>query len=782
MQTTSEYGPRRRRRRTSVCIPLGLAPLLLAALLAGSPAARGQDPDVTDEAVDAAIRKAVTWILAQRGPEGHWERTKNEQDKHWAGSSALAVLSLLYAGQDPRSEDMDRALTWLAGQTLNGTYAYGTRAHALALVPGSKFTARLKEDLAWLLSAVGSRGTDAVGAYDYVLHPPGQMRRWDNSVTQYGVLGVWAAADAGLSVPESYWESVGEHFVRFQNTDGGWYYEPQSKISTGSMTAAGLGSLFVVLDQCYSDRPREAGAIQTAIRRGLDWLGREYGPENPNGPNNWHYYYLYGVERVGRASGYKYFRNKDWFRDGAAYLLRAQRPDGSWPGGESVRNTAWALMFLCHGRAPLLAAKLEHGADWDGKLRDLAGLTRYCGHAFERLLNWQIVRLDGSVQDLMEAPVLYIYGEGPREFSDFDVQVLREYAERGGLIFVVFGRGGTGRGHKGDDDGSGFRASIESLVQRAFPEHPLRPVRDGHSLVSGEVQFAIDDPPPLLEVHNGVRTLLLLCLRDLAAAWNRYAVQGRREADLQLGANVYLYATDKTTIRSRLQTAAIVKRDVPIERTIELARVRYDGEWNPEPYGWTRFENYMNNEAATRVLVTSGVALDSEDLKAFSVAHMAGRGAFTLRPEELRGLRQFLSSGGTLLADAVGSEREFAQSLEAAVREAMREEPRALPPDSPILTGEGIPGAVSLRGVAYRRAVRSAGRGQEYPRLVSFQGRRRAMVVYSPLDLSVGLLGTQVYNLQGYEPETALRIMRNLVLYAGLPAADKAKLSRTEGS
>lgn len=483
---------------------------------------------------------------------------------------------------------------------------------------------------------------------------------------------------------------------------------------------------------------------------------------------------------MGRASGYKYFRDKDWFRDGAAYLLRQQRPDGSWPGGEALHNTAWGLMFLCHGRAPLLAGKLQHGPDWDGKLRDLAGLTRYCGHAFERLLNWQIVRLDGPVDDLLEAPLLYMYGEGPREFSDAELQQLREYVQRGGLIFAVAGRGGAGRAKSEEEPG--FQATMEDLARRLSPEHPLRPMDGEHPLLSGEVQFPIADPPPLYEVHNGSRTLLLLCPRDLAATWNRYAVKGKLEADFQLAANVYLYATDKTTIRSRLQNAALMKRDVPIERTIDVARVKYDGDWNPEPYGWTRFENYMNNDAATRVLVTSGVTLDSEDLKAFSVAHMAGRGAFKLRPEELRGLRQFLSGGGTLLADAVGSQREFIQSLEAVVREAIREEPRALPPDSPILTGSGIPGAVSLKGAAYRRAARSSGRGQEFPRLLSFQGRHRATVVYSPLDLSIGLLGTQVYNVQGYDPETALRILRNLVLYAGLPAAEKAKLSRPEGA
>jgi hypothetical protein len=292
------------------------------------------------------------------------------------------------------------------------------------------------------------------------------------------------------------------------------------------------------------------------------------------------------------------------------------------------------------------------------------------------------------------------------------------------------------------------------------------------------VQFAIEQPPALLEVHNGVRTLMLLSTRDLAQAWNRYMPRGRLELDFQLALNVYLLATDKMTIRSRLQTPNIPLKKTEIARTLRVARIKYDGKWDVEPYGWTRLATYMNNEAATRLLVTSGITFDSPELKEFNVAHITGAASFELRPEEVRGLREFLSAGGTLVADAAGGARDFTRALEEQVSQATYSEPRALPPEAFVLTGAGIPGAVDLAGVSYRRAARSAARGQEYPRLMTFQTERRYMVIYSPLDLSAGLLGTPVYNVQGYDPDSALRIMRNLLLYAGLPSADKARLER----
>lgn len=730
--------------------------------------ARADQPRVTDQTVDDAIQRAAAWILSQRNKQAHWQTGDHTGDTHWAGDSALALLSLLYAGRDPREQEMNRSLSWLASQRLSGTYAYGVRAHVLALAAGRTFRSRLQSDLNWLLAAVWPRDSEHPGCYNYTPPADGEKGgRWDNSVTQYGVLGVWMAADAGLPVPDWYWEIVGQHWVTWQNSDGGWGYQNHQK-STGSMTAAGLGSLFVVLDQRYSDRPDEAAGLLPAIGRGLDWFGREYGPENPHGDRLWHFYYLYGVERVGRASGYKYFRNKDWFRHGAADLLSKQRPEGYWPGGSNeyrLRNTAWALMFLCHGRAPLLVNKLHHGPDWNSKLRDAAGLTRYAGHTFERLLNWQIVRLDGTMDDLLEAPVLYMRGQSKWLFNDVEVQKIREYCQRGGLLLAVAG-----------NESAEFRQAFETLARRALPEYPVRPVSSDHPLLTGEVQFPIKKPPALLEVHNGVRTLMLLSTRDLAHAWNKYAVRGSLLPDFQLAANVYLCATDKATIRSRLQTPNIPIRKTDTKRTIHLARIKYKGKWDVEPHGWTRLRAYMNNDAATKLLVTSGVRLDSDDLKNFNVAHITGTDSFKLSPTEVRGLRQFLSRGGTLLADAAGGSVAFTRSLAEQIQRATRDQPRALPPDSFILTGAGIPGAIDLAGTSYRRAARRAGRGRSYPRLMGFRSQQRFTVIYSPLDLSAGLLGTQIYNLKGYAPNSTLRIMRNLLLYAGLSSAEKARL------
>jgi hypothetical protein len=429
-------------------------------------------------------------------------------------------------------------------------------------------------------------------------------------------------------------------------------------------------------------------------------------------------------------------------------------------------------MVLCHGRAPLLFNKLQHGGDWNARLRDVAGVTRFSSRTLERLLNWQIVKLDNKMEDLLEAPVLYMRGETEWTFDDVQVQKIREFCQRGGMVFAVAG-------------GPDFQKGFDELARRAFPDLPIRPVPKEHPLLTGEVQFAIKETPDMVQVHNGVRTLMLYCGRDLGSSWNKGVAKGPAEADFQLATNVYLFATDKAPVKSRLETTTIPLKKVEVQRTIKVARIKYQGNWDLESYGWTRLGAYMNNETGTRILVTGGVTLDAANLKDFPVAYLTGAEAFELAPEEVKGLRQYLSGGGTLLADAAGGSREFTKALEKYVKEATLGEAKSVPQDSYLLTGQDpagpdktLPGFIDLSKIGYQRAARAAAKGLKYPRLMGFRSKRRYEVIYSELDLCTALLGTHVYNVQGYEPEGALQIMRNLLLYASLPAGEKARLER----
>jgi hypothetical protein len=128
---------------------------------------------------------------------------------------------------------------------------------------------------------------------------------WDNSNSQYGALGVWAALEAGAEVSNSYWQAVEKHWLGCQLPDGEWAYTGYGDMGRMSMTVAGITTLLVAEDQL------DAKAVVTtlghapfppALLHGLNWL--ETGNNSVTMPGNWRTYALFGLERAALASGF----------------------------------------------------------------------------------------------------------------------------------------------------------------------------------------------------------------------------------------------------------------------------------------------------------------------------------------------------------------------------------------------------------------------------------------------------------------------------------------------
>jgi hypothetical protein len=106
------------------------------------------------------------------------------------------------------------------------------------------------------------------------------------------------------------------------------------------MTAAGVSSLLVArralgqLGEYSGDLARE---VDRQIAAGLAWMGSRI----PGYFGN--YYGMYSLEKVGDIGSIHAFGAVEWYAEGARWLVRAQKADGTW--GDEV-NTAFALLFL----------------------------------------------------------------------------------------------------------------------------------------------------------------------------------------------------------------------------------------------------------------------------------------------------------------------------------------------------------------------------------------------------------------------------------------------------
>lgn len=757
---------------------VAIAALTLLASVTAPPARAA-----TPAQVDQAIRKAQNYLYSRLNAQGNWEEVPQPvpnggqadvKGRQWGGLTSIATYALLASGEGAQNKKLARPIAFLEKANLEGIYAIGLRCQVWLLMDDEKklrpFMLRDAQALFGAIHAeAAKRQADEFGFYGYWYErhkrPPGPMPEgwYDRSVSQYGVLGMWALEQAGMEVPLTYWELVNFAWMRAQHPDGGWSYRkadgPDKGNSSYTMTAAGIATLFITQDYTLGNVAACRGNISNEhIERGLAWMDKHIN----EALNSGNYYGMYGIERIGVASGRKYFGTVNWYDVGADYMVKNQAADGSWGG--DIPNTCFGLLFLSRGRAPVIFNKLQYSlteprgktieGPWNERPRDCANFVRWMGRNIEQHdLNWQVVNLNVSVDDLHDAPILYISGNRELKLSQEQINKLRLFVQQGGLILG-----------NADCGSLAFTKSFKELGTKMFG-YEFRKLDPRHLIFTGE-QYSHKKGRPFPAVwglSNGVREMMLLVPEsDLSRAW-----QGRNEKtkeDLyQLGANIALYAVDKKNLRNKGETY-IVHDDPAIKpaHEVTVARLEVGDNWNPEPAGWPRLAAILHNQDKLAVTVKD-VKLDPANLQGVKIADLTGTTNFKLSDAQRQALRQFVEEGGTLIVDAAGGSERFADSAETELQATFGSALASLSPDSPVYN---LPDS-KIQSFRYRDfARRLLGNGSKTPRVQAIKIKNRPAIFYSREDLSAGLVGEPVDGVMGYDPATATAIMRNLVLFA----------------
>jgi hypothetical protein len=660
-----------------------------------------------------------------------------------------------------------------------GVYALGLKMQAWMFMPQTPEIRNIvRDDARKLLTGLQQQG-DARGFYDYSATNP--RGRYSHSRSQYGVLGVWAAQQMGLEIPTGYWSMVEQAWIRHQDPSGGWTYERpgtgRNHPLTPSMTAAGVATLFITQDYLHANAgvtPR-GNISNPSIDRGLKWIADNFDKvaTDRRYPRDFPFFLLYGIERIGVASGYKYIGEHDWYQKGAAWLLRNQKKNGAWGSGgdgntalfTDMTDTGMAMLFLARGRAPVVMNKLDYSSEgveahWNQRPRDVANVTTWIARNLERDLNWQIVTFRADADELLDAPILYIAGSRPLQFNDKQKQTIRDFVLKGGLVL-------------GNADGGNraFATSFQELFQELFPAYEFRPLPDDHIIFTNQQFPAMNwrRKPQWVAMSNGVRELaVLIPQQDFARAW-QLRDTGRNEEVFQATANLFLYAVDKQGLRTKGQTY-IVQRDpkqVPT-RTIKVGRIKYDGNWDPEPAGWQRLSNIMNRN--WRIAVeTVPVELGKTSLDDLKVLHLTGTAPAKLDDAAREALRGYVNGGGTLVIDSAGGSPVFNQWIQSELASIFGDRASAL--ETPLKPDDEFIKALKLtpQDIAYRTFTRMSIPASEL-RDVRLRGMRigtgtRVGVIYSAEDLSAGLVGQPVDGIIGYQPDSASAIMARLLLH-----------------
>jgi len=792
----------------------------------------------TAQQVQQAIDKAQQYLLTHREKNGTWEVAAapqvgtpqqmflNFKGRQWGGFTAIATYALLASGKDYRDDDLKPAINFLLQANIQSTYGVGLSSQIALYLPEAQTRTLVKRNEMVLLNGMiqpqpglvkrpamwppeagfygywtgVANGTNqamfSLDARSIGTHQP--LDHYDRSNSQYAVLGMWALEQAGAEIPALYWEIVDAAWKKAELANGSWNYR-EGEEPRPSMTAAGVATLFITQDYTLNENWAvcRGGVSNPFIERGLQWMDNHV-----NEALDGNVYTMYGVERIGTASGRKYFGSRDWYDIGADYLVKHQQDDGSWPyaQGGPVPGTSFGLLFLARGRAPVLMNKLQYTTEsgergssdraapemWDERPRDVANLARWVGKQEETYFNWQVVSLQAQPEDLHDAPILYISGAQALNFSDEDKAKLRRFVDEGGMILA-----------NADCAQQRFSASVVKLGKELFPKYEFRQV-PANDLIWHEQFSQWRVKPRVMELNNGVRKLMLLIPdSDPARAWQTRSDR-TREAMYQLGANIFLYAVDKRNLLLRGETyIAKLDRSIKAAKSIKVARLDVGPNPDPEPGGWPRLAAILHNrnklDLQVDLVKPEALAPSTGSGQAgYQIADLTGTGTLSLSEAQRAALKQFVESGGTLIVDAAGGDREFAGAAEAQleaifpggkfgqipVTDPLYTQPLNAPV-APQATDEATAADATrpstqpatqpqmlLEKPGWRAFAIERLPDRKHFRLEGLAVGRRIGVFFSREDLSAGLVGEPVDGVNGYDPKTATDLMAAMMLYA----------------
>lgn len=358
----------------------------------------GLTPEDVNRAIDRG--SAFLWSLIREEDLGRSKQDLGYQDEHYPAALALvhseaherfpdfdAALRGFLQRYDPLQEQiynagvicmtveaygdaglygaMDRAVRYiLDAQGKGGSWSYRGNAKE---IPESS---RVLEVLGGL-PPDGTAREELRRAADWKLGVDG-----DNSVSQFALLGLHAASRCGFRIWPEAWNRALSVCAKRQNGDGGWGYTTGG--SYGSMTAAGVCALAICRHELEAPEPSR----ERDSRRGHEWLAKRFTVEKNPESGDWHYYYLYSLERTGRLLDTEFIGENEWYPIGARWLIDHQGSDGGWVGEGSETDprlaTSFALLFLTRA-TPTLRAERKEG---DGMLRTGVDLGPSCRYYF----------------------------------------------------------------------------------------------------------------------------------------------------------------------------------------------------------------------------------------------------------------------------------------------------------------------------------------------------------------------------------------------------------------
>jgi hypothetical protein len=777
------------------------------ALPAKKPTTQPIDPkEITLDMINDAIERGMAGLetlrppdvdlnycsyLALKLPANYWY-----SDFTLPGQGALTTWAMLAAGESYQNPWMRRRVDWSLCFDSPNTYDRAMRLLLLSQVRHPKVEPWIKRDAAWLLDTMTEQGNweaRNVGARSKDFG--------DNANGQYAVLGLFAAEQSGVDIPLNVWQKIDQYWRAAQRppgapSDGAWAVTSVASLKKGAnlnafanrvsapMTAGGILSLYLSEMYLYGPRRVDVGqSLSPDLLRGLAWLDDTFSLSTLDGDQDL-YYYMWAIQNVGQATGFRTFHDIDWFREVTAKLLGTQQPNGLWTGPKGPHvSTSFALLYLARARGPLAICKLRFdpnvplvapknpkAADpkrkpeplsarelakanaWNNRPNDLYNFTTDVSRMLEVPTSWQIADLDQPLYELIESPVLYLATDKAFRLPAEQVQRLKEYLDAGGtLVCVPEGR-----------NPSAAMNAMKSLAAEVSPgATPIRRAEKENKhpfyTLSGKVKNLL----PTIAYENAVRPRVVIVEKDIGR--DLQANNPKERDAFALLQNIYLYSTGKATDRPRIVTNLLIQKNARPKYAVTVVRIKTDGEFDPEPLALPQLKAFMADRHDLDLVIGAPVAPEAIS-GSEKVAFLTVTESTKLTEVQAGSLRRWAEAGGTLWIDVLAGYPKAMKKLDELLL-AMKLSDADLPPANghPFITGESLYRGYDISGSGIYRSFRFED-GEKRPTLQIKQVNNRPAILVVRGDVMCGVAGMNHWNIAGYTPTGARQLVANSLL------------------
>jgi hypothetical protein len=283
--------------------------------------------------VELIYERGLRYLADRQNEEGYWTDGSGSEP----GVVGLCVAAFLAHGEDPEhgpyAKNIRKGIDYIISKqsAVNGyignsmyNHAFATKALAesYGVIEHPKLAGALKLAVELILSA---QKRNKFGAWRYTP----DSRDADTTVTGCQIVSLFAAKNAGMSVPDEAIKKGLAYLSSCRGSDGSYGY---TSSAGGKPTLTAIGSLCLSLAKQTDSKGYKASLAY--LKKNLDYRDRYYP----------YYYEYYMSQALFHADEETW---EEWNGRNIRYLATIQSPDGSFPGNQGASfSTAGALLSL----------------------------------------------------------------------------------------------------------------------------------------------------------------------------------------------------------------------------------------------------------------------------------------------------------------------------------------------------------------------------------------------------------------------------------------------------